>query len=483
MDNGLFSIDPTTGAVTFIASPNFEVPTDTGGNNVYDIKIKVCDNGSPVLCATKDVAITVTDAVECVAGTTAPAITPTTATNTCPATTVDLSALANTGSKPAGTTLVWSTNKVPTSAADTLTNLTTVSTAGKYYAMYFDKVGNCYSPADSVDVTITACNLSPVITSGTTATTPENVGTTTPVYTATATDPDAGQTKTFSFETGGVDNGLFSIDPTTGAVTFIASPDFEVPTDTGGNNVYDIKIKVCDNGSPVLCATKDVAITVTDAVECVAGTTAPAITPTTATNTCPATTVDLSALANTGTKPAGTSLIWSTHKVPTSAGDTLTNLTTVSTAGKYYALYFDKIGNCYSPADSVEVMITVCATPFAVVNPSPQTATVNQPKTGTTPTELTPTGGTGPYVYSVDNTGSCVIPSGGTALPSTSNLTVTNSATGAYTYTAPATAGTYYYCIKVCDSSTPTASCITKTYTLTVTAACPVVGAAIPGLK
>ncbi|MDZ7897835.1 MAG: hypothetical protein U5N85_07380 [Arcicella sp.] len=130
-----------------------------------------------------------------VAGTTAPIITATTLTNTCPATTVDLSGLANTGTKPAGTSLVWSTHKVPTSAADTLTNLTTVSTAGKYYALYFDKVAACYSPADSVDVTITACNLSPVITSGTTATTPENVGTTTPVYTATATDPDAGQTK------------------------------------------------------------------------------------------------------------------------------------------------------------------------------------------------------------------------------------------------------------------------------------------------
>ena len=200
-------------------------------------------------------------------------------------------------------------------------------------------------------------------------------------------------------------------------------------------------------------------------VACLAGTTAPAITATTATNTCPTTTVSLAGLANTGTKPTGTTLIWSTHKIPTSLGDTLTNLTTVSTAGKYYALYFDKVNSCYSPADSVVVSLTVCAN-----NPPAQSGLISQAKTGTASTELTPTGGNGTYVYSVDNSASCTPVSGATALPSTSNLTVTNSATGAYTYTTPATAGVYYFCIKVCDTSTPTPNCVTKTYTVTVTA-------------
>ena len=211
-------------------------------------------------------------------------------------------------------------------------------------------------------------------------------------------------------------------------------------------------------------------------VACVAGTTAPAISATTATNTCPTTTVSLAGLANTGTKPTGTTLIWSTHKIPTSLGDTLTNLTTVSTAGKYYALYFDKVNSCYSPADSVVVSLTVCAN-----NPLAQSGLVSQAKTGTASSELTPTGGNGTYVYSVDN--SCTPVSGATALPSASNLTVTNSTTGAYTYTTPAAAGTYYFCIKVCDTSTPTPNCVTKTYTLTVAAAACVIGTAVPSLK
>ncbi|MGB3131307.1 MAG: DUF4347 domain-containing protein, partial [Saprospiraceae bacterium] len=95
---------------------------------------------------------------------------------------------------------------------------------------------------------------------------------------------------------------------------------------------------------------------------CAAGTTAPAITATTLSNNCPSTTVDLTALANTGTVPNGATLIWSTHNPPTSANDTLTTAqaSAVSTSGKYYALYRSTSTGCYSPADSVMVTIVPC---------------------------------------------------------------------------------------------------------------------------
>ena len=103
-------------------------------------------------------AVTATiNACTCPAGTTAPVIAESSLTNTCPTTTVSLAGLTNTGTKPAGTTLVWSTKKVPTSPADTLTSLTGISTGGKYYAMYYHKASNCYSPADSVNVSMTDC--------------------------------------------------------------------------------------------------------------------------------------------------------------------------------------------------------------------------------------------------------------------------------------------------------------------------------------
>ena len=208
---------------------------------------------------------------------------------------------------------------------------------------------------------------------------------------------------------------------------------------------------------------------------CVAGTTAPAVTPTTATNSCPTTTVNLASLAISSTTPSGASLIWSTHKTPTSAADTLTTAqkTAVSTAGKYYALYYDATNACYSPADSVTITLTTCIAPLTANTPAAQTATTGTAKTGNAATELAPTGGVSPYIYSNGaGNAACVAPSGATAL---TGLTV--NANGSYSYTAPTTAGTYYYCIKVCDSATPTASCIVKTYTLTVSPpACTVTG-------
>jgi hypothetical protein len=138
--------------------------------------------------------------------------------------------------------------------------------AGSYTIKVRDNISTCevVYASNSVVLTAPVCNITPTIISAATATTPENVTPSTVVYTVTATDLNSGQTQTYSFETGGVDNGKFTIDATTGEVKFIASPDFENPIDNGGDNVYDIKIKVCDNGTPQLCAVKDVAITVTD---------------------------------------------------------------------------------------------------------------------------------------------------------------------------------------------------------------------------
>ncbi|MCE2922800.1 MAG: cadherin repeat domain-containing protein, partial [Roseomonas sp.] len=78
------------------------------------------------------------------------------------------------------------------------------------------------------------------------------------VYQATGSDPDAGTTLIWTLV--GADAGLFNIS-STGAVTFRAAPNFEAPTDAGGNNVYDIIVTASDGA---LTASRNVAITVTD---------------------------------------------------------------------------------------------------------------------------------------------------------------------------------------------------------------------------
>ena len=119
-----------------------------------------------------------------------------------------------------------------------------------------DAAGNFSEQA--VSLTINNVNEAPVITSATTASFAEN-GTGT-VYTVTATDVDASTTLTYSLS--GDDAALFNI--TDGAVTFKNAPNFESPTDSGLNNVYDINVIASDGA---LNTTQAVAITVTNVNE------------------------------------------------------------------------------------------------------------------------------------------------------------------------------------------------------------------------
>src|ERR1041384_6874635 len=77
--------------------------------------------------------------------------------------------------------------------------------------------------------------------STTSSCTPENIPTSTVVYDANATDADGTPANsTISYSLTGADAARFSIDSVTGEVRFLASPNFESPQDSGGNNVYDV---------------------------------------------------------------------------------------------------------------------------------------------------------------------------------------------------------------------------------------------------
>ena len=112
-------------------------------------------------------------------------------------------------------------------------------------------------------ITVTNVNEAPSITSGATASFAENATGT--VYTATATDPDASATLTYSIA--GTDAALFNINSSTGAVTFKSAPNFEAPADAGANNVYDITVSASDGS--LSSDPKAVTITVTNVNEAV----------------------------------------------------------------------------------------------------------------------------------------------------------------------------------------------------------------------
>jgi Ca2+-binding RTX toxin-like protein len=173
-DGALFSIVPQTGVLTFLAAPDFENPTDGGGDNVYDVQVTVTDSGDPNLSDTQDIAISVTDV-----------------------------------------------NEAPIISSD--------------------------GGGDTAAIQV-----------------PENHAA---VTTVTATDPEVpGQVLTYSI-TGGADGALFSIVPQTGVLTFLAAPDFENPTDGGGDNVYDVQVTVTDSITPALSDTQHISVVVANVNE------------------------------------------------------------------------------------------------------------------------------------------------------------------------------------------------------------------------
>ena len=111
---------------------------------------------------------------------------------------------------------------------------------------------------------MTDVNAAPAFTSGTTGSIAENTVATTVVYDANATDDgENSNALTFSFG-GGADDGMFSINSSTGEVRFLASPNFEAPADAGDNNVYNIIVRASDG---TLTTDRAVAITVTNVNE------------------------------------------------------------------------------------------------------------------------------------------------------------------------------------------------------------------------
>lgn len=64
---------------------------------------------------------------------------------------------------------------------------------------------------------------------------------------------------------GGADEAKFAINSNTGQLSFASTPNYEVPTDSGGNNVYDVTVKVSDGNGGT--DTQAIAVTVTNANE------------------------------------------------------------------------------------------------------------------------------------------------------------------------------------------------------------------------
>ena len=277
-DRADFTIRKNTrghGDLRFANAPNYEMPADAGANNVYDVTVKVTDARG--LFDRHRVRVTVTTINE------APEITTVSRTYTAfnrpenTATSVVIKIYRATGVGE-GSVLTWTLE-----GADRA-DFTITKNAQGHGHLRFANVPNYEMPADAgadnvydvtvkvtdsdgslpdtlmVRVTVDDVNEAPVITGPNRRSVPEN---STAVITLSATDEDASDTLTWSVESA-YDGSKFTIDPSSGALSFTSAPDFETPTDIGDtamNNTYVVTVKVSDAGG--LSDTHPIRVTVT----------------------------------------------------------------------------------------------------------------------------------------------------------------------------------------------------------------------------
>jgi VCBS repeat-containing protein len=276
-DAAKFSIDSSTGALAFLSAPNYEVPGDSGANNVYDVTVQVSDG---TLTDTQAIAVSVTPADEF-----APVITSngggataavsvaenSTAVTTVTATDADLPAPTFVYSIVGGADAAKFSINASTGALAFLSapnfELPTDSGANNVYDVTVQVSDGTLTDTQAIAVTVTPVDeFAPVITSnGGGATAAVSVAeNSTVVTTVTATDADL-PAATFAYSIiGGADAAKFAINGSTGALSFVSAPDFETPTDSGANNIYDVTVQVSDG---TLTDTQAIAVTVTDVAE------------------------------------------------------------------------------------------------------------------------------------------------------------------------------------------------------------------------
>ncbi|TKB66072.1 MAG: cadherin repeat domain-containing protein [Nitrospira sp.] len=127
-----------------------------------------------------------------------------------------------------------------------------------------DSGGQSYT--ESFTINLTNVNEAPIITSNdggaaAAVNVAENQNTVTIVA---AMDVDTGTTLTYGIA-GGPDAARFSIDSATGALRFSTAPNFELSSDVGRDNVYDVTVQVSDSHGGT--ATQSISVRVTDVNE------------------------------------------------------------------------------------------------------------------------------------------------------------------------------------------------------------------------
>ena len=257
-DAGLFAID--NGNLVFKSAPNYEaLPADAGLTAGYQVTVQVSDGKGFV--DTQAITVNVTDVNDM-----APTIT-TAATQSVAENTTIVAALTSTdvdtvGTNPATFSI---TGGADAALFDIVDGNLVFRTAPDYetgphsYEVQLTASDGANTTVQTITVAVTDVNEPPTITTAATQSVAEN---TTLVAALAATDPDLGQTLTFSLA-GGEDADLFQI--VDGNLAFKSAPNFEALPGAGATPGYQVTVQVSDGQGGT--DTQDITVNVTDVNE------------------------------------------------------------------------------------------------------------------------------------------------------------------------------------------------------------------------
>ncbi len=272
-DASRFAIDAATGALRFLSAPNYEAPTDAGGNNVYDVIVSASDG---VFTDTQALAVAVGNVNEGVTinsnggGSSAALTLSENATTVATVAAVDADGTPVTyaiaGGADASRFAIDATTGVLRFLSAPNYEAPTDAGGNNVYDVIVSASDGVFTDTQALAVTITNVNEAVTINSsggGNSASLTVNENATA-VATVVAVDAD-GTPVTYAIA-GGADAARFAIDATTGVLRFLSAPNYEAPTDAGGNNVYDVIVSASDG---VFTDTQALAITIANVNEAV----------------------------------------------------------------------------------------------------------------------------------------------------------------------------------------------------------------------
>lgn len=272
-DAAQFTIDPTSGTLSFITAPDFESPTDSGQDNVYQLVITVATQVVPPETDSELMTVTVINdtaddpAIEITENGSFFVVENTVAV-------AQTIAVTNEGGNPLEFSIEASgdggkfsiesnTGKLDFTAAPDFEEPTDLDQNNLYQIVITvtDTMNTSNTDSKAFDIVVTNDTaddvIPPRITNGSVFSVAENNATVVPSL--TVSNPD-GFDYTFSIASFG-DGALFDIDAESGKLDFKTPPDFDEPADANGDNTYIVTVTVTDSRGEESSKTFSVQVT------------------------------------------------------------------------------------------------------------------------------------------------------------------------------------------------------------------------------